>query len=85
MDFATALAKISTASQIATAAVPAIQQYSTDHVAATQQILQIAGAGVAAESNDKDIQAEAQASAQLAASLVPLVFQLAGLFKKKKS
>jgi len=82
MDFATVLSKISTGAQIATAVTPEIEQYGTDHVAATQQILQIAGAGVAAESNDKNVQAEA--SAQLASSVVPLVFQLLSWFKQKK-
>jgi hypothetical protein len=45
MDFATILSRINTGAQIAQAVTPAIQQYGTDHVAATQQILQIAGAG----------------------------------------
>ena len=81
MDFATVLSKISTGAQIAQAAAPEIQQYSTDHVAATQQILQIAGAGVAAETSDKNVQAEAVASAQLASSLVPLMFELFSCFK----
>ena len=84
MDFATLLSKISTGAQIAQAVTPAIQQFGTDHVAATQQILQIAGAGVAAETSDKTVQAEAVASAQLASSLVPLVFQLFSWFKHKK-
>ncbi len=53
MDFATILSKISTGAQIAQAVTPEIEQYGTDHVAATQQILQIAGAGVAAETSDK--------------------------------
>ena len=48
MDFATLLSKISTGAQIAQAVTPEIQQYGADHVAATQQILKIAGAGVAA-------------------------------------
>lgn len=84
MDFATVLSKISTGAQIAQAVTPAIQQYGSDHVAATQQILQIAGAGVAAESSDKNVQAEALASAQLASSVVPLVFQLIACFKHPK-
>jgi hypothetical protein len=81
MDFATILSKISTGAQIAQAVTPEIQQYGTDHVAATQQILQIAGAGVAAETNDKTVQAEALASAQLASSVVPLAFELFSCFK----
>ena len=85
MDFATLLSKISTGAQIAQAATPAIQQYGTDHVAATQQILQIAGAGVAAETNDKTVQAEALASAQLASSIVPLAFELFSWFKHNKT
>ena len=85
MDFATVLSKISTGAQIAQAAVPEIDQYSSDHVAATQQILQIAGAGVAAEASDKNVQAEAVASAQLASSLVPLAFELFSCFKHKKA
>ena len=85
MDFATVLSKISTGAQIAQAVTPEIEQYSTDHVAATQQILQIAGAGVAAESNDKNVQAEAIASAQLASSVVPLVFELFSWFKHKQA
>ena len=84
MDFATLLSKISTGAQIAQAVTPAIQQYGTDHVAATQQILQIAGAGVAAETSDKTVQSEALASAQLASSIVPLVFELFSFFKQKK-
>jgi hypothetical protein len=84
MDFATVLSKISTGAQIATAVTPEIEQFGTDHVAATQQILQIAGAGVAAETSDKTAQAEAVASAQLASSVVPLVFQLLSWFKQKK-
>ncbi len=83
MDFATVLSKISTGAQIAQAAAPEIEQYSSDHVAATQQILQIAGAGVAAESSDKNVQAEAVASAQPASSVVPLVFELFSCFKHK--
>jgi len=83
MDFATVLSKISTGAQIAQAAAPQIEQYSSDHVAATQQILQIAGAGVAAESNDKNVQAEAVAAAELASSVVPLVFELFSCFKHK--
>ena len=85
MDFATVLSKISTGAQIAQAAAPQIEQYSSDHVAATQQILQIAGAGVAAESNDKNVQAEAVAAAELASSVVPLVFELFSCFKHKTS
>lgn len=84
MDFATVLSKINTGAQIAQAVTPAIQQYGNDHVAATQQILQIAGAGVAAETSDKNVQAEAMASAQLASSVVPLVFELLSFFKHKK-
>jgi len=85
MDFATVLSKISTGAQIAQAAAPQIEQYSSDHVAATQQILQIAGAGVAAESSDKNVQAEAVAAAELASSVVPLVFELFSCFKHKTS
>ena len=84
MDFATILPKISTGAQIATAVTPEIEQYGTDHVAATQQILQIAGAGVAAESSDKTVQTEAVAAAQLASSVVPLVFELFSWFKHTK-
>ena len=84
-DFADVLSKINTGAQIATALTPELQQYSTDHVAATQGILQIAGAGVAAESNDPTVQTEATAAAQLASSVVPLVFQLISFFKHKKS
>ena len=85
MDFATILSKISTGAQIAQAVTPEIKQYGTDHVAATQQILQIAGAGVAAETNDKTVQAEALASAQLASSIVPLAFELFSCFKHNKA
>jgi hypothetical protein len=85
MDFATVLSKISTGAQIATAVTPEIEQYGADHVAATQQILQIAGAGVAAETSDKTVQAEAVASAQLASSVVPLVFKLLSWFKQSKA
>ena len=84
MDFATLLSKISTGAQIAQAVTPEIQQYGADHVAATQQILQIAGAGVAAETSDKNVQTEAVAAAQLASSLVPLAFALFSAFKHKK-
>ena len=83
MDFATILTKISTGAQIAQAAAPAIQQYGADHISATQQILQIVGAGVAAESSDKAVQTEAVAAAQLASSLVPLAFALFSCFKHK--
>jgi hypothetical protein len=82
MDFATVLSKISTGAPIAQAAAPEIEQYGADHVAATHQILQIAGAGVAAESSDKNVQAEAVASAQLASRVVPLVFELFSCFKQ---
>ena len=85
MDFATILSKISTGAQIAQAVTPEIQQYGNDHVAATQQILQIAGAGVAAETNDKTVQSEALASAQLASSIVPLAFELFSCFKHNKA
>ncbi len=84
MDFATLLSKISTGAQIAQAAAPEIQQYGTDHVAATQQILKIVGAGVAAETSDKTVQDEALASAQLASSVVPLAFELFSAFQHKK-
>jgi len=84
MDFATILSKISTGAQIAQAVAPQIQQYGADHVAATQQILQIAAAGVAAETADKTVQTEAVASAQLASSVVPLVFALFSCFKHNK-
>ena len=84
MDFATVLSKISTGAQIAAAVTPEIEQYGTDHVAATQQILQIAGAGVASETSDKNVQAEALASAQLASSVVPLAFELFSWFKHPK-
>jgi len=85
MDFATILSKISTGAQIAQAAVPQIEQYGNDHVAATQQILQAAGAGVAAESSDPTVQTEAVESAQLACNIVPLVFELFSWFKQKKA
>ena len=85
MDFATILSKISTGAQIAQAVTPEIQQYGTDHVAATQQILQIAGAGVAAETSDKTVAAEAQAAAQLASSVVPLAFELFSCFKHNQA
>ena len=85
MDFATLLKKISTGAQIAQAVTPEIEEYGTDHVAATQQILQIAGAGVAAETSDKTVQAEAVASAQLASSVVPLAFELFSWLKQPKS
>ena len=84
MDFATLLKKISTGAQIVQAVTPEIEQYSTDHVAATQQILQIAGAGVAAETSDKNVQEEALASAQLVSTLVPLAFDLFSCFKHNK-
>jgi hypothetical protein len=85
MDFATVLSKISTGAQIAQAVAPEIEQYGNDHVAATQQILQIAGAGVAAESGDKNVQAKAVASAQLASQIAPLAFELFSWFKHKKA
>jgi hypothetical protein len=85
MDFATVLSKISTGAQIAQAVTPEIEQYGADHVAATQQILQIAGAGVAAETSDKNVQAEAVASAQLASQVVPLAFELFSWFKHQKA
>ena len=84
-DFATILAKISTAAQVVQAAEPAIVTFSTDHVTGTQQLLQIAGAAVAAESGDANVQQEAVASAQLASSLVPTIFALLALFHKKKA
>jgi len=84
MDFASVLSKINTGAEIAQAVTPNIEKYSDDHVAATQQILQIAGAGVAAESSDKNVQAEAVASAQLASNVVPLVFALFSCFRQKK-
>ncbi len=83
MDFATLLQKISTGAQIAQVITPALQQYSTDHVAATQEVLQALGAGVAAESSDTTVQQDSMAAAQLASSLVPLAFTLFSLFKKK--
>jgi hypothetical protein len=82
MDFATLLQKISTGAQIAQAITPTVKQYSADHVAATQEVLQVVGAGVAAESNDTTVQQESMAAAQLASSLVPLAFTLFALFKK---
>lgn len=85
MDFASLLSKISTAAQIAQAAAPQVAAFGSDHVTATQNLLQIAGAGVAAETNDKNIQGEALAAASLASSLTPLVFQLWGLFGHKKA
>lgn len=81
-DFDTILSKIQTASQIVTAAEPAIEEYGTDHVAATQQLLQVAAAGVGAETNST-IAGEAGAVAELAVPLVPLFFKLFSLFKKK--
>ena len=84
MDFATVLSKINTGAQIAQTAAPEIEQYGNDHVAATQEILQAAGAGVAAETSDKTVQAEAVASAQLASKVVPLVFKLFSCFKHPK-
>jgi len=84
MDFATLLSKISTGAQIAQAVTPEIQQFGADHVAATQEILKIAGAGVAAETSDKTVQEEALASAQLASSVVPLAFELFSAFQHKK-
>jgi hypothetical protein len=60
-----------------------LSQGSTDHVTATQQILQIIGAGVAAESSDTTVQQDSLAAAQLASSLVPLAFTLFSLFKGK--
>lgn len=83
MDFADVLNKINTGAQIAQAALPAVEQYGSDHVSATQQLLQIAGAGVAAETSDKQVAAEAMASAQLASSLVPLAFELFKAFGHK--
>ena len=83
LNFADLLKKINTGAQIAQALQPALQQYGTDHVGATQEILQIAGAGVAAESSDPTVQAEAQASAAAASQLVPLVFQIFSFFKHK--
>jgi hypothetical protein len=84
MDFATILSKISAGAQIAQEAAPEIEQYGDNHVAATQEILQVAGAGVAAESTDKNVQAEALASAQVASKIVPLVFKLLSSFKHPK-
>lgn len=84
-NFQDILTKIQTAAQIAQAVEPALAQYSTDHVAATQNILQIAGAGVAAEVSDPQIQQEAVASAQIASTLVPLFFQFFALFHHKKA
>jgi len=84
MDFATLLSKISTGAQIAQAVSPEIQQFGADHVAATQEILKIAGAGVAAETSDKNVQEEAMAAAQLASSVVPLAFELFSCFRHKK-
>jgi len=81
--FADILNKINTGAQIAQAAEPSIEQYGADHVAATQELLKIAGAGVAAETSDQTVAAEAQESAQLAASLVPLAFQLFSAFRHK--
>ena len=82
-NFADILAKITTAGQIVQAAEPAIQQFSTDHTAGTQQLLLITGAAVAAETTDTQVQTEAMQSAQLASTLVPLVFSIFSLFKKK--
>lgn len=83
-NFADILAKISTAAQAVTAAEPAVETFSTDHVAGTQQLLNITGATVAAESVDAGVQSEAVASAQLASSLVPTIFNLLALFHHKK-
>ena len=82
-DFATLLQKINTGAQIATTLSPAIQEYGTDHVKATQDVIATIGAGVAAESTNTQTQNEAIASAQLASSLVPMIFQMISLFKKK--
>lgn len=82
-NFNDILTKINTGAQIAAAIEPSLQLYGTDHAAATQQIINIAGAGVAALTTDTTIQNEATASAQLASSLVPLVFQFISLFHKK--
>ena len=82
-NFQDILNKINIGAQIAAAVQPALVQFSADHVSGTQQILQIAGASVAAESSDPQIQAEAAAAATLASSLVPLAFSLFSLFRKK--
>jgi len=89
VNFQDLLAKISTGAQIAQAAEPAIATFSTDHVAGTQQLLQIGGAAFAAETADatgKPSQEgqEAMAAAQLASNLVPMVFQFWSLFGHKK-
>ena len=85
VNFADILAKINTAAQIAAAAQPDIVQFSTDHAAGTQQLLQLAGAAVASETTDSTVQSEAVESAQLASSLVPDNFALFSLFHKKKT
>jgi hypothetical protein len=82
-SFADILNKINTGAQIAQAIEPTIAPFGADHIAGTQQILQIAGAAVAAETSDATIQAEAVESAELASSLVPLVFAFKSLFSKK--
>ena len=80
--FAAVLAKINLAAQIAQLAEPSIALFSTDHVAATQQLLQITGASVSALGGT-EVGQEATAAASLASNLVPLFFQLASLFHKK--
>jgi hypothetical protein len=85
MTFNDVLQKIQIAAQVAVSAEQSLTLWGTDHIAATQGILQTAGAGVAAMTNDAQIQAEAQAAAVAASSLVPLVFQLFSLFHHKKA
>jgi hypothetical protein len=84
-SFADILSKISTAAQIAQTVTPAIELFGKDHLASTQEILQIAGAGVSVFNGDPQVQAEAAAAAALASTLAPLAFQLIGLFHKKKT
>lgn len=84
VSFQDILNKINTGAQIAAALEPSLQLFSTDHATATQQIIQIAGAGVAALSSDIQVQQEAASAAQLAASFVPLVFSFMSLFHKAK-
>jgi hypothetical protein len=81
MNFQLLLQKIQTAGQIALAADETLTQGSSDHVTATQEVLQVAGASVAAESSDPVVQQEAVEATQLASTLTPLFFGLVGNLK----
>ena len=77
--FTDVLDKINIASQIALAVEPAIQEWSTDHVKSVQDIIITSAAGVGAL--DPALIPEVTAAAQLAVTVVPLVFGIFSLFK----